>query len=925
MKELLTAVREGRKKDVPALLARLDAAEQRSALAELKALRKEARGWHWHEQERIRKALLIAGAGCHTGAAGCATWIGGRDLLGWTRSPYPLVLEVLADRDPAWLGDVAHRLAARPATAETTYELIDELVKVAQCPVPTTDGFVRGWAETVSTVRWRRRGTRALIDRLRADPHLTVLVPRLFELTELPPQVTWYEQPDDPCHWPQTLAVLADEGLLERRGLVDSCVTRLLRGGKPGGLRFFLTVLRRLALTEREETERTADWIAMAADGISTVAGHAQGVLARLNERGELPVRVLADVSGSVLFRSEKKLVRAQLVLIGKVLRSDPSTAGELLPVVADAFGHEDIDIQERSLKLVARHLPAVADPVREEIALSASLLGPAHRTAAAEVFGDLLDERSAAEPYEEVLPPVPAPQRLEPAPTTLPELVGEVVVLARSASQESIAFERALDGLVRHARTDREALADALREALAGRWWLGDEPQSRVERRLRSEAGIELVVAALLGRVPAQAVHDGRAAWTGTGTCVHAALTGVMKARLWEAADAVLSGTAPFLLAFPTWHTGSIDPAVLVERLLTYQRLGIRPGEADFAQALLRVRRSGQHEAAAAAALLGTPEGDRLAAWLRSDEPLARVFRFDLDKGSTSTRGWPLREPTDWTRRVLMASEEHPVIQQEFPLSFHWLGHPHSPDHRLCHHWGDRSGTWLATLPEDGETLAAWLLPTTATCATDELRGTAEPLPGLVELGGPAAPEAIHLSVAYGLGARHTEDRLSAVDALLMLAAQNRLDAASVGQNLAILLDHKLVKPNRLADSARTAAVTGAYRMVLSVLVPVLPGLLAQEKAPRGLSDLLSVTAECVEHCGPVSSEPIPGLTEVVARGGSSQLVRQAMRLKAAWEQAAEPTDSGPMVSAPTGSGTPDSGPTGTGAIDVTGEDIVA
>ncbi|WP_327366077.1 hypothetical protein [Streptomyces sp. NBC_01217] len=53
---------------------------------------------------------------------------------------------------------------------------------------------------------------------------------------------------------------------------------------------------------------------------------------------------------------------------------------------------------------------------------------------------------------------------------------------------------------------------------------------------------------------------------------------------------------------------------------------------------------------------------------------------------------------------------------------------------------------------------------------------------------------------MAYGLGARHPEDRLSAVDVLLMLAAQHRLDAPSLGEKPAILLDHSLVKPSRLA-----------------------------------------------------------------------------------------------------------------------------
>ncbi|MFJ7201148.1 MULTISPECIES: DUF6493 family protein [unclassified Streptomyces] len=888
MKELITAVREARTRDVPALLSELDRAGRRSALAELKALRKEARGWPWEKQDGIRKALLVAGAGCHTGAAGCAAWIGGRDLQVWSRPPYSMLLDVLSDRDREWLGDVAHRLADRPATAETLYELITRLVKASQCAVPTTDGFVRGWAEALSASQWQQN-RRPLADALRTDPYLTALVPRLFEVAELPSSTLWFDEPDDPSRWHVALALLADEGLLERASLVDACAARLIRGGRPGELRFFLALLRQLVLTREEEAERVADWTAMAADGISTVAGHAQEVLARLDEHGELSVRALVDVSGSLLFRPEKKLVRAQLVLIGKKLRRDPSAAGELLPVVAEAFGHADIDVQERALKLVARHLPSVDASAREETALSAPLLGPALRTAAAAVFGDPMDGPSAAEPYVEILPSAPVPRRVEPAPATPAELVEELVALARTTSWDSTAFERALDGLVRQARTDRPALTEALRGALAGIWWLLDEPQPRVEQRLRSEAGITLVLAVLLGRVPMKSVQEGRAAWAGSSVCVHAALKGVMKARLWEAADAVLTGSAPFLLALPTWHTGSIDAAVLVERLRMYQQLGARPGEADFAQALLRVRRGDQEAAAAAgaAAGLGTPEGDRLAAWLRIDRPLAAVHRFDLDRQESTARGWLARRPAEWTRRTLMASEENSLIQQEFPRSFHWLGSAHTPRHRTCDHWNDRSDSWTATLPEDSETLAAWLLPAIASCVTDEMKEAAQPLPGLVELDGPAG-EAIHLAVGYALGARYPEDRLSGVDALLTLAARQRLDTALLGEQLAVLLGHRLVKLNRLADSARTAAATGAYRTVLSVLTPVLPGLLADRKAPaRGLGDLLSVTAECAEHCGAVSgAEPIPGLADVAARGGSTQLVRQAARLKAAWEQ---------------------------------------
>ncbi|MFD9540199.1 DUF6493 family protein [Streptomyces sp. NPDC060022] len=885
MKELLAAVREGRKQAVPELVAGLDRAGRRAALAELKSLRKEARGWDWQQRAAVQNTLLVAGAGCHTGAAACAAWIGSRDLRDWSSTPYPLVLKVLADRDPAWLADLAHRLAARPSMASTDadYRFVAELVRIAQCPMPVTDTIVEAWLSNVGSSRWHGNKRNPLIEILRADPHLTTMVPRLFEGSEPPSTLYWYDDPDCGDHWPAALATLAAEGGLDRAVLVDGAVKRLLRGGKPGSLRFYLAVVRALGLTEEEENARVPDWSGMAGDGIPIVAGHAQEVLSRLDARGELTTRVLAEVSGSVLFRTEKKLVRTQLILIGKVLRRDASTADELLPVVAEAFGHEDMDIQERALKLTARHLRSAGEAVREDLAVAAAQLGPMHRAAAHEVFGDLLDEGPAEEPYEEALPPVPAARLVGPAPGTVAELVEEVAALVNSGSREAGSFERALDGLIRHARTDRTALTEALREAMAGQWWLDDLRPEQVDRWFtRNPGGLDLVAASLLGRISFRSVHDGRNRWTAAGTCPHAALDGVMYARLWEAAAFATTGQVPFLLATPTWHTGSLDADELVERLRAYRRLGVRPGPADFAQALLRVRRTDSLRAAADAALLGTTEGDRLASWLRADTPVAPVLRHRSDSDRPTSGTWWQRSATG-TRRVLLATKERLDIQQEFPRAFHWLGRPHHPDQSPCYHWAAaRSEHWLAALPEDGEALAAWLIPTLMHGADDGPDGGAWVLPGLAEAGGPAA-DAIHLALAYGLGARRAEGRLSAVDTLLVLAAQGRLDAGLLGRELAILVDHDLVKPNRLADSARTAAATGAYRTVLSVLTAALPSLLAYERAPHGLGDILAVAAACAERCGPVTSEPIAGLAATAGRRGSSQLVRQAARLLAA------------------------------------------
>jgi hypothetical protein len=152
--------------------------------------------------------------------------------------------------------------------------------------------------------------------------------------------------------------------------------------------------------------------------------------------------------------------------------------------------------------------------------------------------------------------------------------------------------------------------------------------------------------------------------------------------------------------------------------------------------------------------------------------------------------------------------------------------------------------------------------------------------LTALAESDGPVGP-ATHLAVAIGLGCRHAEDRLTAVDALLVLAARGDLDALRLGGTLAGLVGEGTVKPNRLADASRTAAATGAYATTWGVLAGALPDLLAAEQPVRGLGELLAVAADCVERCG--ATAEIPALDAVAERGGSSQLVVQARRLRKA------------------------------------------
>ncbi|MFI8369546.1 hypothetical protein [Streptomyces sp. NPDC085466] len=137
---------------------------------------------------------------------------------------------------------------------------------------------------------------------------------------------------------------------------------------------------------------------------------------------------------------------------------------------------------------------------------------------------------------------------------------------------------------------------------------------------------------------------------------------------------------------------------------------------------------------------------------------------------------------------------------------------------------------------------------------------------------------------LAFGLGCRDADDRLRAVDALLVPAARGDLDARQVGRDLAWLLAERSMKPNRLADAARTAAATGAYETVWTILSEALPKLLEAEQPVRGLGELLAVAADCVERRG--ATGHLAGLERHASARGTSQLVTQSRRLRNALRQ---------------------------------------
>ncbi|MFI9326768.1 DUF6493 family protein [Kitasatospora sp. NPDC052868] len=888
VEELLQAVREGRTPQVPALAAALGPAERRACLVELKELRKQLRGEWSKAADRQSGALLVAGAGCHTGPAAAAAWIGGRDFAERSWARHPALAEVVAAQPVEWQTDVAARLAQRSPQGWSweLYPLIEQVVRRTGCPVPESDAFVTEWLRRLVQGDGGRGGARAtLLERLRADAFRPVLLPRVFELADIGSllEFRWSDRPGDV--WAEAVAGLAASGELDRAELIDRCLARLVRGGRPVDQRLFLAMLRELAPGPGEYAGHVRSLLALL-DGVSVVAGHAQEVLAGLDEAALVEPEVVVEASAVVLFRTEKKLVRAQLGWLEKAARRSPERAGPVVLAAAEAFGHPDTALQERALNVVARHLGAAGPAVLPELRFAAEGLNPAHHARAAGLFGAPVGGDDPDTGWSELLPPVPVPRPLAEPIATPAEVAEELSALLAGYEPDVADFERVLDGLVRHARLDRAALATALEPVLRVQHW--SETGRWHDCGPRDVLYVALTVTGQVDPHHRKGVlrRKGRPALRGANNTAYGHVLG---ARLVEAAERIGTDCPPLLLATPTDATGAVEASALVGRLARYEEAGVAPGEMDLQAALLRLAPTADAEALAAAGRLASPAGRRVAHWLARGglpgQPSERVV-FAPGPGADDrhpfwNRWWealnrvavaqpgigsgpagPAGERLDAVFRGLLEGTEPSVARARKQDQWEWQPTVH----------------WAAMLPHHREELAARWLDWFADSADRERRGATGMLPVLAEAGGPAGL-AVHLVVAYGLGARFPEDRTAAVDALLVLAARGDLDGGLLGRELAALVAAGTVLPSRLGQALAAAAQTGAYGTVWSVLAPALPGLLVLDPAPRGLGDVVAVAADCARRTG--ARGPVEEVARVAARAGSSRLVKEARALR--------------------------------------------
>ncbi|SCG38252.1 hypothetical protein [Micromonospora coxensis] len=827
---------------VRSVLHGLDEAARRALGDELIAhVRRRRDNWWWGTEAT---ALAVAAVGTLSTATKASTLLGRRSVMLRDVDPEPVVAAA-RQRGVTWLADLAYRLAERLRRREPWegWHFTAGLLLAEKVAPPTGDAFVAGWAYAMGWQRPHDPPQPPLLDRLRADPFLDALLPRLFEVDGLGADLT---AGGNGQAVPQALAALATEGRLDRAALLDGILGRLLRGDRPAALRPFLTLHEQLAPTPDEVAARASAYLRLLADAPGPVAAHAQRALRELGDAVEL--ESLSDAARTVLPRPEKALVRAQLSWLDRLARQHPERAAQIADILAVGAEHPAADLRDRAMTLAQRH---GHQPVT---------------TVTVTAAGD-------------DLPKPPQPAAAPPPITDVDELVEEVSGLL-GRRWPAPAVERVLDGLVRLATTERDRLAAALLPVLRREQVGAYDHMWAVFNLSVQMHGVLLAAAA-----PAEAATR-RDQWSGilseslTRTLRpfrnrptappprRSALTLMYCARLAEVGQRLDGRDDPGLLAAPTSATGALDPTALYERLAA---LGDRPvWRWDLTQALLRLPAGVDEALASRAEALGTAAGGELAGWLRGDALPAPVHRMVTvarrERMGNYDYGYDRLPP----RRTVVASSPPEGVADPLGL----LTVPAQLIGRRQGGWGD---LWPALIPGHRGLVAAHLLPDIASVAQEDARDATMVLPMLAECTGTGGP-ALNLALAYGLCARHEIDRVAALDALLMLAAASELDAPGVGGHLGALAADNQVTLTRAATPLRDAVAAGARLSIWRLLAAALPPLLTAPTPPRGTPDLLTLAAETAAATG--VRTPVPGLADVVARGGASRLVTEARRL---------------------------------------------
>ena len=139
-----------------------------------------------------------------------------------------------------------------------------------------------------------------------------------------------------------------------RDRVLTECLQAMLRDFSPANTRIFHALYRGMHPTEAENLSRFGTLVSVLGASPSTSVSLAQDMLTPLiPQLDQEQAAELMDASATVLLRTEKKVLRAQLRLLTKLVKTRPECAAQVSALVADAANTLPLDVQSTARKLI--------------------------------------------------------------------------------------------------------------------------------------------------------------------------------------------------------------------------------------------------------------------------------------------------------------------------------------------------------------------------------------------------------------------------------------------------------------------------------------------------------------------------------------------------------------------------------------------
>lgn len=139
-----------------------------------------------------------------------------------------------------------------------------------------------------------------------------------------------------------------------RPRFLDETLKGLLRDYSAHHVRHFYRAHVALQPTPQEITERFALYLSVLGTAYSPAIAMAQDLLEQaVYELSDAQARELIEVSATVLTRTEKKILHAQIRLLSLLLKVHPECTEQVSQTVQDAFKSMPLDLQDKAQKLI--------------------------------------------------------------------------------------------------------------------------------------------------------------------------------------------------------------------------------------------------------------------------------------------------------------------------------------------------------------------------------------------------------------------------------------------------------------------------------------------------------------------------------------------------------------------------------------------